>query len=101
MIKLYVDDERNPPSNEWILIKNHRDTIQFLIDNEGKIDTLSLDHDLGIGASGYHIAKWIEEKVYKENYIPPKHLYCHSQNPVGKENIKNCYRSIKRKIREI
>lgn len=101
MINLYVDDVREPPNNDiynWVVVRNYWDAIEVLEKEEGNIERLSLDHDLGSGCpNGYEIAKWIEEKVYKEDYIPPKRLYCHSQNPVGKSNIKACYQAIVKK----
>jgi len=104
MINLYVDDERTPPNDNiynWVVVRNYLDAIKILEEEEGNIERLSLDHDLGnIGATGYDISVWIEEQVSKRQYKAPKRLYCHSQNPVGKSKIKACYQSIKRIERE-
>lgn len=43
---------------------------------------LFLDHDLGEDKSGYDVAKYVVE-----NEIPITAFYCHSMNPVGRDNI--------------
>jgi len=90
-LKLYVDDERTSPDG-WILAKNYDEAIAILIKEEGNIYAISLDHDLGgIGTNektGQDIALWLEKQVYTQGYKAPRHMTSHSQNPVGKQNIK-------------
>ena len=80
-MKLYVDDVRDAPDG-WVLCREAAEALEFLED--GDIANLSLDHDLGEFSlfSGYDIAKWIVE-----HDTWPHHIYCHSMNPVGRENI--------------
>ena len=33
-------------------------------DDHTRVDWISLDHDLGTAATGYDVAKWIEERAY-------------------------------------
>lgn len=54
---------------------------------KGIIHFVSFDHDLGIGKTGYDIAKWIEQKAY-EGKIKKLKWEIHSANPVGEKNIR-------------
>lgn len=78
-MKLYVDDVREAPEG-WVLARDYRHSV--LMFQMMTVDELSLDHDLGGELDGYDIAQWIVEYG-----IWPRHIYCHSMNPVGRENI--------------
>ena len=90
-MKIFLDDLRIPPDNTWTTARTAQEAI-FLLDNSS-IEIISLDHDLGIiekfgrEASGIDVINHIEKKVIEnKNYIPPQ-ILCHTQNPVGRENI--------------
>jgi len=86
-MKIYLDDERQTPPG-FIRTYTVEETIQLLIENEGKIDILSLDNDLGDGfLEGYRVMDWIEEKVFTENYKPPTTMLVHSANPQGRKRM--------------
>ena len=52
-----------------------------------KIDGISFDHDLGESQpTGYDILKMLINK-YPEHLSDNLHIYVHSQNSIGKENI--------------
>jgi hypothetical protein len=79
-MKLWVDDERPAPSG-WTHAHNYREATGYLY--TGKVDTISLDHDLGEDKSGYDIAKFlVEQRIW------PRIIYIHTMNPVGRDNIK-------------
>lgn len=84
-MKVFLDDVRSPYEG-WNQIRTIEEVIALL--ENGLVTDLSLDHDLGScdSKSGYDLVSWIEEKVMKENWVPPN-LYCHSMNPVGKDKI--------------
>ena len=96
MIKIWIDDIRTPPSDEWVWIKSVDDAITEIIYDElnveyvGEIYLISLDHDAGDYASngGDYIKflDWLEET--DRNY--PIHI--HSMNPVGVENMRRIIR---------
>ena len=46
---------------------------------------ISFDHDLGMGKSGYDVAKYIVEQQIPTNLV---HWRIHSANPVGAANIR-------------
>lgn len=85
-LKVWLDDERSPPNDAWIHVKNYQDCIQLLKTN--RVQEISLDHDLGQNLSGYDVAKFIELQA-ANNVKPPNKIHCHSQNPVGKQYILN------------
>lgn len=99
-MKLFIDDLRElnyvyPKENKrnWIIARNYTEAINAL--NKYNITFISFDHDLGIGKTGYDVAKYIEEKVYnKEMKIPDYKI--HSANPVGRKNIERAMNGLKR-----
>ena len=93
-MKIYLDDVREAPEG-WILIRTGESLIAILRAQEGKIEALSLDHDLGEGKmSGYEVLKWMEAQVFLYGYKPPKTILIHSDNPVGRKNMKAAIKSI-------
>lgn len=111
---LLLDDIRNPTqvyeytkqniflSPNWETVKNYTQFINWIIKN-GLPELISFDHDLAdvkplenstlIIASdwtkektGMDCAKWLIEYCITNNLKLPK-FYCHSMNPIGKDNI--------------
>lgn len=99
-MKLFLDDIRSPPSDDWIVF---RDVPTFLLHarNAEPTDILSLDHDLGDDSkfSGYDAIAQLE-KEYKMGEIWTKghpYIYVHSMNPVGADKMNAAIRSINAK----
>lgn len=84
-MKLYVDDVRTPDDETWVIARNYWDAIHILENCD--VSILSLDHDLGDGPTGYDIIRWLDEGLHMHGIFPPKTIFCHSANPVGKGNI--------------
>jgi hypothetical protein len=81
MMRVFVDDTRRPPSDEWILARNFDEAIHLLGTRD--VIEVSLDHDLGIESrSGYDICKWMVE-----NDVWPRYVCVHTANPVGRDNM--------------
>ena len=91
-MKIFLDDIRDAP-NGWVIVRNYADCIKAL--ETGNVTYLSLDHDLGTLETGYDVAVWIEEKVWKGELYPPI-IEVHSANPVGRKKIDAAIKSIKR-----
>lgn len=97
-MKLYIDDIRNPKSNDWKIVRSSDDAIKF-IENNGMVDYISFDHDLGGDDTSMIFIKWlinkdIDEDIIKENFD----WFIHSDNIPGSENIDsilNCYMNFK------
>lgn len=87
-LKVWLDDVRDPPSEDWIVCRNLEDVkrnfLLFGIYGEAP-DVMSFDHDLGDGEpDGYDVIKWIV-RVHPALY--PKVVEVHSANGPGAENI--------------
>lgn len=104
-MKLWIDDMRRPPSNEWIWVQSVAQAIPTICMYERNMHddtiTIDLDHDAGdfarYGGDYIKILDWLEEmNIVDTGYF----FHIHSMNPVGRENMetiikKNGWRLIK------
>lgn len=86
--KLFIDDERYPIGDDWVIARSHDEVMDIILDR-GMPIFVSFDHDLGENKlTGYDIAKTMVEYAMDGNAFPKDFaFYVHSQNPVGKANI--------------
>ncbi len=82
-MKIWLDDQREPPDGKWFWCKDSRAFVSRL---SLSITDASFDFDLGISADGYECAKLLIQ-YFKVAGIYPPAMFCHSQNPVGRERI--------------
>ena len=89
MIKIWIDDIRTPPSEEWVWIKSVNSAKRYIsmVSPYGVADImLSVDHDAGDYASDggdyIKLLDWLEETG--RNYP----IRIHSMNPVGVANMR-------------
>lgn len=96
IIKLFVDDERDPPSSDWLVARTYKEAIDIL--TEYHVNILSLDHDLGTKKDGYDIVceieAWTQDDVLK-NFVPDK-IIIHTQNSPEGLRMRQAVRSIER-----
>ena len=87
-VKLWIDDCRPSPNNDWIIAKNSEQAIS-IIKYSGLPNTIALDHDLGGDDTAMIVVHFIINSwLDKELSIPNNFRYSiHSQNPVGAKNI--------------
>lgn len=84
--------------NKWDIVRDYNEFIDYIMEN-GVPDVISFDHDLDsehydgsidiasyIEHTGYDATKWLIDYCRTYN-VPFPEAYCHSANPVGKENI--------------
>lgn len=93
-MKIWLDDDLDDPEKTkrhtppgWVGVKTAHEAIDYL--KTGNVTEISLDHDLGdeaIVGNGYQVARWIEEHVINDNFVPPI-ITIHSANPTGRRNI--------------
>lgn len=80
MKKLFLDDSRLPPIG-FDLVLCVKDAIEWIEKNNGNIEQLSFDNDLGLHTDeGYKLADWLEEQAFLGTIKPINILTIHSQN---------------------
>ncbi len=84
LMKVWLDDIREMPRDYDIHVKTSREAIKLL--KTGKVELISLDHDLGEVDTGYIVALFIENAAYT-NTIPKLIWKIHSANPVGRKRM--------------
>lgn len=90
-MKIWVDDLRMPPTEEWNWVTSVDEaiaTINYYRHKDGvEINVIDLDHDAGeyveYGGDYIKILNYMEE--HQINNIP---IHIHSMNPVGVENMR-------------
>ncbi len=79
MKTLTIDDCRN---FDGMIARNYEMGI-LALEKAGPWDLLYIDHDLGLGKSGYDVMCWLE----KNPQYAPKKIICVSSNPPGRKRI--------------
>lgn len=115
---LFLDDIRYPIEayrytkqdiflrRDWHIVRNYEQFVNR-IREKGLPEMISFDHDLAdehywkqdtsefVEKTGYDCAKWLIEYCMDNDVDLPK-FYCHSMNPVGKENIERLLKNFKK-----
>lgn len=92
--RLFLDDEREPVNNMWLIARSSFDAIQSVLFFGMPLE-IAFDHDLGLDFDGKEdtsiiFINWLAEQVISGARFPEGFKYSiHSQNPVGVENIKH------------
>ena len=101
-IFIYMDDVRDAPSDQWIVLRNAEITYAFIVEfaKEGYQMVVSLDHDLGENKrTGYDLLNWLEKDIVTdENFRPNICFQIHSANPVGRANMERAIGAIMRLV---
>lgn len=84
-------------SNNWVIVKSYQEFLDYLANNPMP-GIISFDHDLGLEKSGYDCAKWLIDFLIENKTECMPEIYCHSMNPVGKENILSLFWSFERRF---
>jgi len=105
---LFLDDERNPqdvtwvnyPENiEWTVVRSYNEF--FYEFNRNTFQVFSFDHDIqdfnhrGVELTGYSALKEMVDYLIdnEESCHVPEQVFFHTQNPVGKANMKSYWDS--------
>jgi hypothetical protein len=96
MLFLWLDDERPPPSQDWLRVKTAPEAIKAL--ETTSFQAISLDHDLGVGdvGTGYDVLKYLEEKVYTDPEYRVPEIKIHTDNVVARRRMAQTAESIER-----
>lgn len=86
--KLFLDDDRYPITNDWVIARNMDDAVWYVM-NYGVPYHIAFDHDLGAHKfTGMDFCIWFCNYIMDGAKLPDDFTYSvHSMNPVGKENI--------------
>lgn len=86
--KLFIDDERFPTTQDWVITRSSQESIDCLLKN-GFPSHIAFDHDLGGTDTSMKFISWlIDYMLDNELHFEPDFTWSiHSQNPVGAENI--------------
>jgi len=86
-LNLWVDDERPAPPG-WYHATSVEEAQDILV--SCIVEKWSLDHDLGEGGETYDLVKWLARELHENdlNFWPGFPPTIHTQNPVGRENIR-------------
>lgn len=86
--KIWIDDIRKPPSDDWWVSRSvvaAKAMIRTLEEKGYTIKVISIDHDAGdyagLGGDYINVLNWLEEN----NKSFPIHI--HTMNPVGRQNM--------------
>lgn len=97
MYYLYLDDVREMPPLYDAQVKSYNEFAKY-VKRQGpdiSLHHISFDHDLGKGKNGYDCAKFLVEWCLDNGYSIPSYDI-HSANPVGAENIKSIFETVKK-----
>lgn len=93
--KMFIDDERNPPDNEYVVCRSTEESINYIKKN-GWPYHFSFDHDLGGDDTVVEFLKKLYNIWNEKISIPSYHV--HSANPIGKKNIISFMESWKKSL---
>ncbi|WP_294302925.1 cyclic-phosphate processing receiver domain-containing protein [uncultured Chryseobacterium sp.] len=115
---LFLDDIRYPKNaypytkqeifqkEGWYIARNYQAFVDRILE-KGLPEMISFDHDLAdehylepnsreyVEKTGYDCAKWLVEYCMDHCLDLPEY-YCHSMNPVGKQNIESLLNNFKK-----
>lgn len=88
--KLFIDDERFPVDDDWVIARSTNEAI-FAIRLNGMPSFISFDHDLGGNDTSRVFIKWLLDELLDGNeQLPPDFDFAvHSQNPIGADWIQS------------
>ena len=86
--KLFIDDERFPVTDDWIIARSSKEAIHILY-HQGMPSEIAFDHDLGGDDTSMKFCHALfEYMAATPAYVPAGFKYSiHSQNPIGAQNI--------------
>lgn len=105
-MKLFLDDLREPAScsdymqerglkdkflyidQDWVIIRNYEDFVDFIDKCEEFPSLVSFDHDLGEEKSGYDCLVYLCAFCLRKEKQLPTFIF-HTNNPVGRDNMQS------------
>lgn len=84
-MKLFIDDLRNPPSEDYHVVRSTEQALEWIKKN-GMPSFISFDHDLGGEDTSMVFLRRLHNEIWTEIQSIPDYVV-HSANPVGSKNI--------------
>jgi hypothetical protein len=78
MVKLFIDDERQPPNAGWLVARNFENAVAIMTQYRDTLTDVSFDNDLGLRLEGRDALKFLVD-----NAIAVTHINIHSQNHIA------------------
>ena len=93
--KLFIDDERFPVADDWVIARSSDEAIAMVTMN-GMPTEISFDHDLGGNDTSRLFIMWMVDALLDSLITIPEDFTfsVHSQNPIGVEWIRSTMRGI-------
>ena len=93
--KLFIDDERFPVTDDWVIVRSSNEAIAMVI-MHGMPTEISFDHDLGGNDTSRLFIMWMVDALLDGLITIPEGFTfrVHSQNPIGAEWIRSTMRGI-------
>lgn len=85
MYRMFIDDIRDPPPGDWIVVRSTDEALAY-VETNGMPAFISFDHDLGGDDTSMVFLRKLVNNLWNGNDDPPDYTV-HSANPVGKLNI--------------
>jgi hypothetical protein len=92
-------------NERWIIVRNYKEFCDY-IEKKGVPDCVAFDHDLADEhyynnetfkeKTGYDCAKFLKDWCEEKNLSYPELIICHSMNPIGKKNIYDVFKNVKK-----
>lgn len=93
-MKLFIDDIRNPSSNDFVVVRSTNDAIETVKHTWPSF--ISFDHDLGGDDTSMVFLRRMVNEVWNNQPVP--NYTVHSANPVGSKNIVSFMESWKKSV---
>ena len=86
--KLFIDDERNPITDDWVIVRSSSQAIKQVVVRGMPIE-IAFDHDLGGEDTTMKFLSWLTDQLIMGSVEFPKNFKysVHSMNPIGARNI--------------
>jgi hypothetical protein len=93
--KLFLDDDRNPVRNDWVIARSSAEAIKQVV-KRGMPAEIAFDHDLGGDDTTMRFVNWLTDQLLDQKLRFPRDFQysIHSQNSVGARNIANRMNSL-------
>lgn len=88
--KLFIDDERNPVTNDWVIARSSFEAIAAVTERGLPVE-IAFDHDLGGVDTSRVFIKWLVDYLIdnEAEFAPDFTFSVHSQNPIGADWIRH------------